>query len=91
MMLKALVDEDKEPEETADLAQGKLKQKRTEIAEAVRGLCRSAIQKELIRSSIGHMAFSVVGDSGMGRADRADGSKAAGSKSLIKIPGIGRR
>lgn len=57
LMLKALVDEDKGPEEIADLAQGKLKQKRSEIAEAVRGPCLSAIPKELIRSSMRHMAF----------------------------------
>jgi transposase len=57
LMLKALVDEDKGPEEIAALAQGKLKQKRSEIAEAVRGHCLSAIQKELIRSSMRHMAF----------------------------------
>jgi transposase len=51
------VDEDKGAEEIAGLAQGKLKQKRSEIAEAVRGHCLSPIQKELIRSSIRHMAL----------------------------------
>ena len=56
-MLKALVDGDKGPEEIANLAQGKLRQKRSEIAEAVRGHGLSAIQKELIRSSMRHMAF----------------------------------
>ena len=57
LMQKALVDEDKGPEEIANLAQGKLRQKRSEIAEAVRGHGLSAIQKELIRSSMRHMAF----------------------------------
>jgi len=57
LMLKALMDEDKGPEEIANLAQGKLRQKRSEIAEAVRGHGLSVIQKELIRSSMRHMAF----------------------------------
>jgi transposase len=57
LMLKALVDEDKTPEEIAELAQGSLKKKKKEIVEAIRGQRLSATQKELIRSSMRHMVF----------------------------------
>jgi transposase len=57
LMLKALVDEERTPEQIAELAQGTLKKKKPQIAEAVRGQRLSAIQKELIRSSMRHMAF----------------------------------
>jgi transposase len=57
LMLKALVDEEWTAEQIADLAQGSLKQKKEQIAEAVRGQRLSEIQKELIRSSMRHMLF----------------------------------
>jgi len=57
LMLKALVDEQRTPEQIAELAQGSLKKKKKEIAEAVRGERLSATQKELIRSSMRHMVF----------------------------------
>lgn len=57
MMLKALVDEERTPEQIAELAQGSLQKKKREIAEAVRGQRLSAAQKELIRSSMRHMVF----------------------------------
>lgn len=57
LMLKALVDEERTPEEIAELAQGSLKKKKKEIAEAVRGHQLSRMQKELIRSSMRHMVF----------------------------------
>lgn len=57
LMLKALVDENRTPEQIAELAQGSLKQKKNEIMEAVRGQRLSNIQKEIIRSSMRHMAF----------------------------------
>ena len=57
LMLKALVDEDRTPEQIAELAQGSLKKKKPAIAEAVRGQRLSATQKELIRSSMRHMVF----------------------------------
>jgi transposase len=57
LMLKALVDEKRTPEEIAELAQGSLKKKKKEIAEAVRGQRLSETQKEMIRSSMRHMAF----------------------------------
>jgi transposase len=57
LMLKALVDEERTPEQIAELAQGSLKKKKAQIAEAIRGQCLSDIQKELIRSSMRHMAF----------------------------------
>jgi transposase len=57
LMLKALVDEERTPEQIAELAQGSLKKKKREIAAAVRGKCLSATQKELIRSSMRHMVF----------------------------------
>lgn len=56
-MLKALVDEKRTAEEIADLAEGSLKKKKKEIAEAVRGERLSETQKELIRSSMRHMVF----------------------------------
>ena len=57
LMLKALVDEHRTPEEIAELAQGSLKKKKTEIAEAVRGQRLGDIQKEIIRSCMRHMTF----------------------------------
>lgn len=57
LMLKALVDEKRTAEEIAELAQGSLKKKKKEIAEAVRGQRLSETQKELIRSSMRHMTF----------------------------------
>jgi transposase len=57
LMLKALVDEERTPEEIAELAQGSLKKKKAEIAESVRGQQLTAIQKELIRSGMRHMVF----------------------------------
>jgi transposase len=57
LMLKALVDEDRTPEEIAEMAQGSLKKKRVAIAESVRGARLSETQKEMIRSSMRHMTF----------------------------------
>jgi hypothetical protein len=57
LMLKALVDGERTPEQIAELAQGSLKKKKAAIAEAVRGQRLSDIQKELIRSSARHMVF----------------------------------
>jgi transposase len=57
LMLKALVDEQKTPEQIAELAQGSLKKKKQEIAESIRGHQLSETQKELIRSSMRHMVF----------------------------------
>lgn len=57
LMLKALVDEHRTPEEIAELAQGSLKKKKAAIAEAVRGQRLSDTQKEMIRSSMRHMTF----------------------------------
>ena len=57
LMLKALVDEQRTPEEIAELAQGSLKKKKAEISEAVRGQRLSDTQKEMIRSSMRHMTF----------------------------------
>lgn len=57
LMLKALVDEERTPEQIAELAQGRLKKKKPEIAEAIRGQQLSVMQKELIRSSMRHMVF----------------------------------
>jgi transposase len=57
LMLKALVDEDRTPEEIAELAQGSAQKKKAEIIEAVRGRRLTAMQKELIRSSMRHMVF----------------------------------
>ncbi len=57
LMLKALVDEKRTPEEIADLAQGSLRKKKKEIAEAVRGQRLSETQKEIIRSSMRHLTF----------------------------------
>jgi transposase len=57
LMLKALVDEERTPAEIAELAQGTLKKKKQEIAEAVRGQRLSPMHKELIRSSMRHMVF----------------------------------
>jgi transposase len=56
-MLKALVDETRTPQEIAGLAEGRLRAKHDEIVDAVRGQELSAMQKELIRSSMRHMAF----------------------------------
>jgi transposase len=57
LMLKALVDEARTPQDIAGLAQGRLRAKHEEIVDAVRGQQLSATQKELIRSSMRHMAF----------------------------------
>jgi len=57
LMLKALVDEERTPEQIAALAQGSLKKKKPQIAEAVRGQRLSETQKELVRSSMRHMVF----------------------------------
>jgi len=57
LMLKALVDEERTPEQIAELAQGSLKKKKAEIAESIRGQQLSEMQKELIRSSMRHMVF----------------------------------
>lgn len=57
MMLKALVDEERTPEQIAELAQGSLQKKKAAIAASVRGQRLSPIQKELIRSSMRHMVF----------------------------------
>jgi transposase len=57
LMLRALVDENWTPEQIAELAQGSLKQKKAQIAEAIRGQRLSETQKELIRSSMRHMVF----------------------------------
>jgi transposase len=57
LMLKALVDENRTPEEIAELAHGSLKKKKKEIAEAVRGQRLSETQKEMIRSSMRHMTY----------------------------------
>ena len=57
LMLKALVDEKRTPEEIADLAQGSLRKKKKEIAEAVRGQRLSETQKEIVRSSMRHLTF----------------------------------
>jgi transposase len=57
LMLKALVDAERTPEQIAELAQGSLQKKKHEIAEAVRGQQLSETQKELIRSSMRHMVF----------------------------------
>src|SRR5260370_20255636 len=57
LMLKALVDEERTPEQIAELAQGSLKKKKAEIAESIRGKQLSETQKELIRSSMRHMVF----------------------------------
>jgi transposase len=57
MMLKALVDEERTPEQVAELAQGSLKKKQAAIAESIRGQRLSEMQKELIRSSMRMMAF----------------------------------
>lgn len=57
LILKALVDEDKTPEEMAELAQGSLRTKKGEIAEALRGQRLTATQKERIRSCMRHMVF----------------------------------
>jgi transposase len=57
LMLKALVDEKRTAEEIAELAQGSLKKKKKAIVEAVRGQRLSETQKEMIRSSMRHMAF----------------------------------
>jgi transposase len=57
LMLKALVDESRTPAEIAELAQGSLKTKKAAIAEAVRGARLSETHKEMIRSSMRHMAF----------------------------------
>jgi transposase len=57
LMLKALVDGAQTPEQIAELAQGSLKQKKAQIAAAIRGQRLSDMQKELIRSSMRHMVF----------------------------------
>ena len=57
LMLKALIDEQATPEQVAELAQGSLKKKKAEIAEAVRGHRLSETQKEIIRSCMRHMVF----------------------------------
>ncbi len=57
LMLKALVDEERTPEEIANLAQGSLQKKKPAIAESVRGQQWSETQKEMIRSSMRHMVF----------------------------------
>lgn len=57
MMLKALEDEKRTAAEIAELAQGSLKKKKKEIAESVEGERLSETQKELIRSSMRHMAY----------------------------------
>ena len=57
LMLKALVDEDRTPEQIAELAQGSLKKKQPQIAAAIRGHCLSAVQKEMIRSSMRLLVF----------------------------------
>ena len=56
-MLKALVDEERTPEQIAELAQGSLRKKKPQIAESVRGQRLNETQKELIRSSMRHMVF----------------------------------
>src|SRR5258708_18271371 len=57
LMLKALVDQEQTPEQSAELAQGSLKKKKPQIADSIRGQCLSETQKELIRSSMRHMVF----------------------------------
>jgi transposase len=57
LMLKALVNEDRTPEEIAELAQGSLKKKKREIAEAVRGQRLNETQKEIIRSCMRLLTF----------------------------------
>jgi transposase len=57
MMLQALVNEDRTPEEIAGLAQGSLKKKKEEIAEAVRGQRLNETQKEIIRSCMRLIMF----------------------------------
>lgn len=47
LMLHALVDKECTPEQIAELAQGSLKQKKAQIAEAVRGQRLSEMQREL--------------------------------------------
>jgi transposase len=57
LMLQALVNEDRTPEAIAELAQGSLKKKKKEIAEAVRGQRLNETQKEVIRSCMRVMTF----------------------------------
>jgi transposase len=57
MMLQALVNEDRTPEEIAELAQGSLQKKKQEIAEAVRGQRLNETQKEVIGSCMRLLVF----------------------------------
>lgn len=57
LMLQALVNENRTAEEIAELAQGSLKKKKEQIAEAVRGQRLTETQKEVIRSCMRVMTF----------------------------------
>ena len=91
LMLKALVDEDRTPNEIAELARGSLTKKKPAIAEAVRGARLSQTQKEMIRSSMRHMAFlemeiKQLDDSVVGLIRESGQEKA--HQLLQTIPGI---
>lgn len=91
LMLKALVDGGRTPEEIAELAQGALKKKKAAIIEAVRGQQLTETQKELIRSSMRHMVFLEVE---IGQLDTRISERIAGNNQeqayalLQTIPGI---
>ena len=91
LMLKALVDEDRTPEQIAELAQKSLKRKKAEIAESVRGHRLSEMQKELIRSSMRHMAFLEleIGQLDTRIAESIQSSRQQAQYALLQtIPGI---
>ena len=91
LMLKALVDEERTPEQIAELAQGSLQKKKEQIAASVRGQRLTAIQKEMIRSSMRHMTFLELE---IEQLDRLIGECIQGSQQgeayerLQTIPGI---
>jgi transposase len=91
LMLQALVDEERTPEQIAELAQGSLKGKKREIVEAVRGQRLTVMQKELIRSSMRHMVFLELEirqlDELIGQAIQASQQQPAYQR-LQSIPGI---
>lgn len=91
LMLKALVDEDRTPAEIAELAQGSLQKKKEAIAESVRGARLSETQKEMIRSSMRHIAFLEMEirqlDGLVGGLIRESGQQEA-HQLLQTIPGI---
>ncbi len=90
-MLEALVSGADDPQALAELAKGKLRQKRPELAEALQGLMGSH-QRLLLQSQLRHLDFIGQEVSQMDQevATRMDPFEDAVQR-LDEIPGVGRR